>query len=312
MSERLFRQLTAWLQDGPLVLACVLRTEGATPRKAGAMMLLRETESYGSVGGGEAEGRVMAAAQQRLRDRHSRGPILEVDLGGGAGAAGICGGRMQIALRVLASEQDRIWAEQGLALLERGQALRLDSMELGVEGVSAMQVRLAPNPRLLIVGAGHCGLALYDVARLLDFDIWLYDEREGCVQPQALHEAICLSGPVSELRKALHTVRPVFAVLLTRNYQCDVDALRVLAEHPPRWIGMMGSRKRIRQVTEDLQGLILSDQRGAPLRLGDAPLVAPVGLEIGAETPHEIAVSIAAQLLMVRSAVSPSHGGLGT
>lgn len=297
MSERVLARLADWLAQGPVVLASVLSSRGATPRKAGAMMLVRADETYGSVGGGEAEARVLRAAQLCLQQGETAAAV-EIDLGGGPQAAGICGGRMQVALRRLHGDEDLAWVELQRQLLAQGLSIELSAAELGVQGGGEIVVSVMPDPRLLIIGAGHCGLALYELARLLDFEIWVFDEREADLAPQALPDAVCRSGEIGQLREALDTRRPVLAVLLTRNYHCDVAALRLLAESPPQWTGMMGSRKRIRQVLAELGDQVESAD-GEQFRLAGCPLVAPVGLAVGAETPHEIAVSILAQLLAV-------------
>ena len=100
--------------------------------------------------------------------------------------------------------------------------------------------------------------------------------------------ATTVSGDVTRLLEALDTQRAVQAVLLNRDFPSDVATLRVLRGRPLAYLGMMGSRKRIGEVLA---------------ATGEVPgLVAPLGLEIGAETPHEIAVSILAQLIAARRA----------
>jgi xanthine dehydrogenase accessory factor len=102
-----------------------------------------------------------------------------------------------------------------------------------------------------------------------------------------------LSGPIDSLSSALDTRRELFAVLLNRDFQCDVAALRVLCHRPPRFIGMMGSARRIGEVRAALP------EHAATL----AGLRAPVGIDIGAQTPHEIAISILAELIQLRYAL---------
>jgi xanthine dehydrogenase accessory factor len=153
-------------------------------------------------------------------------------------------------------------------------------------------LRIEPDPRLLVVGAGHCGRALCRLARELDFDVWVHDTREACFPAGAFAGATVLCGDASRLAEALATPRKVYAVLLNRDYAADVAALEVIAPAAPAFLGMMGSRRRVAQVRAALPDLDL------------ARLVAPVGLEIGAETPAEIAVSILAQLVACGSGES--------
>lgn len=293
MNERLFARLAALLADEPVVLASVLHTVGATPRKRGARMLVTSTDSEFSIGGGLAEARVIAAARTLLaEDRRER--EIGIDLSGKPDAAGVCGGQMQIALRRWSGLLDQARVQEIASRLASGAIADLSADDLGSP---ADFDSLQPNERLLIIGGGHCGRALYDLAVHLDFDIWMFDAQSVRLDAEAFPLASCLCGATPELARALDTRRRVHAVLLNRDYHADIAALRVLAQAPPAFISMMGSRRRIAQVRAALPEF---DQALAHLR-------APTGLDIGAGTPHEIAVSILAQVIADRhSAAAPA------
>ena len=286
MSERLFARLAARLHEEALVLATVLDTRGATPRKQGSRMLIAEHDSDGSIGGGLLEARVIAAAREMLAYA-TAAQVLDIDLSGRDGAAGICGGSMRIVLRRWQGEQDRARAEAVASSLASGEPVALAADDLGAAATSAS---VYPAPRLLIIGAGHCGAALYDLAQHLEFDLWLYDERADIAVPEYFPLARVLSGAPEELHVALRTTRELDIVCLNRDFAADVAALEVVGHYSPRFLGLMGSRRRIAEVLAALPA--------------DLPAVknlrAPVGLEIGAETPQEIAVSILAELLQAR------------
>lgn len=297
MDERLFARLSELLQrDEPVVLASVLATRGPTPRKRGSRMLVTATHDEFSVGGGMAEARVLEAAQHLLAAGGQRDEVA-IDLSGRPGAAGVCGGSMRIALRRWAGPRDQRRAAELADCLRSGQTASLTADDLGARAqdaadASAWQAR--PDPRLLIVGAGHCGLALYDLARFLDFDQWVFDPRPECFRDGRFADATRLCGDPALLADALTTERDVHAVLLNRDFPADVAALQVLCARPLAFLGMMGSPKRIAEVRAALpahQGALES-------------LHAPVGLDLPAETPHEIAVSILAQLIEARSRVA--------
>ena len=290
MDERLFARLASWLDDEPVVLISVIETRGATPRKRGARMLIGAKDSAFSVGGGLLEARVIDDARSLLRSGDDQ-RIVEIDLGGGPDAAGICGGRMRLALRRWQGGADRPRAEQIAALLASGQRVALTAKDLGAPLTDEFAM---PEPRLLIVGAGHCGEALYRLARQAGFDVRVHDERSDCFDGAGYESAHTLQGCMSRLSEALDTERPVYAVLLNRDFHADVAALDLLCRHPLAFLGMMGSRRRITTVCEALP------QHAAALEA----LIAPVGLDIGAQTPEEIAISILAQLIAVRSGQS--------
>ena len=290
MNERLFARLHARLVTEPVVLASVLETRGATPRKGGSRMLIGADGSDGSIGGGMAEAQVIAAANALLQDA-GRSALVEIDLTGRQGAAGICGGHMRIGLRRWQGDDDRLRVASIVEMLAAGNSFTLERDDLGDGESRPIEPQtIRSDPRLLIVGAGHCGLALHDLADALDFDVWVHDERGD--ELAKFDRATRLSGPADLLSSALDTPREVFAVLLNRDFRCDIAALRTLCRRPPRFIGMMGSTRRIGEVRAALP------EYAAAL----AGLRAPVGIDIGAQTPHEIAISILAELIRLRYA----------
>lgn len=282
MDERLFARLARVLEDGPCVLASVIQTRGATPRKSGSRMLITAAHAEFSIGGGAAEARVLVAARDLLQTgaEHRQ---LDIDLSGRAGAAGICGGMMQLALRRWHGAEDLARAQTIAAQLAAGQRVQLNESDLAVP----IEEWALPNPRLLIVGAGHCAAALCDLAAHLDYDVWVHDARADMLAAPEFARVSRISGPSDELVRAFDSGRTLLVVLLNRDFAQDVAALRVLAGQPCRYLGMMGSNRRIAEVHAAL---------GAESERLSA-LTAPVGLEIGAHTPHEIAVSILAQLI---------------
>lgn len=283
MDERLFSTLARWLADQPVVLASVTSTQGATPRKLASRMLIRVDGIEGSVGGGLAEARVIARAREML-DEEVDNATLEIDLSGAIGSSGVCGGSMHMVLRRWSSAADRLRVEQIARKLSEGRRVLLDAEMLG-GGVVAQQA--IPNVRLLILGAGHCSAALSGFAHLLDFDIHVFDSRAESLLSRSFAHAT-VHQEFSDLLVQLDSgERDVQAVLLNRNFEADVAALRILCQKPPRFLGMLGSQRRVAEVRRALPEL------QHELR----ELVAPMGLQIGAETPQEIAISILAQLI---------------
>lgn len=301
MDERLFAKLAALVPQGAVVVASVLDTQGAVPRHRGARMLVTRHLSDASVGGGLAEARVVAAAR-KLLDDPSAPREVGIDLRGKPSDAGVCGGTMRVALRRWDGEADSARAAEVASRLARGERVTLTADDLGVAGVEDTAL---PDERLVIVGGGHCALALHELASRLDYDIWVYDDRTDCFGRGQFPGASVLSGAWKRLREALWTTRETCVVLLNRDFQSDVSALRVVAEsiaasgRAPKFVGMMGSRRRVAEVRKALG------------KAADAlaMIEAPVGIEIGAESPHEIAVQILARLVAVRRRLPMSSRG---
>jgi xanthine dehydrogenase accessory factor len=149
---------------------------------------------------------------------------------------------------------------------------------------------------LLIFGAGHIALPLANLAHDLGFAVTVLDDREAFAQPARFHPGIAvrrldLAAPLDHVTMTPRT----YVLMLTRAHQHDFDCLHTVLQQPvqPRYIGMIGSKRRVRAA---FTALLAGGSTPAQL----AAVHAPVGIEIGAETPVEIAVSIAAELIQVR------------
>jgi xanthine dehydrogenase accessory factor len=156
-----------------------------------------------------------------------------------------------------------------------------------------------PPPHLLIVGAGHIAAPLAAIAGICDFTVTVLDDRPQYANRARFPTADqVIAGPfTAELRK-LRGGQATFdanthIVLVTRGHQYDVACLLEVLDDPVAYIGMIGSRRRIRAVYELLQ----SEQGIAPQKL--QRIHAPIGLAIGAQTPAEIAVAIMAEIVKV-------------
>lgn len=298
-----YRSLRAALASAPRwCLALVLHTQGSTPRKSGALMAVQADDAgicqvLGSIGGGLAEARVLAAAQALLL-QSADAPItseLVIDLAGNtthaaAEFSGICGGRMRIVLQCPAPERLAQHCEAVIAALSAGVDVRLAPADLAIatHTAKAEEVLLRAHPQVYIGGGGHCGVALATVLTQVGFPVALVDDRAqiiGCEPPFEVQRFSQWPEALSRI-----TGKAPIAVLLSRNYQQDLLALDAIASvaAPFGYIGMMGSARRVR--------LVLAERRDLPRAVADI-LRAPLGLPIGAETPMEIAISIAAELI---------------
>lgn len=168
----------------------------------------------------------------------------------------------------------------------------------GEEVTLYAEVHRAPA-RLFIVGAGHIAVPLARLGAILGFPVVVLDDREGFATddrfPDAARiERVDFEAPFLEVPPT----REDFVVLVTRAHRYDFDCLVSLmdAEAPPRYIGMVGSRRRVRAAFRALLDAGVPKEQVASVH-------APIGVRIGAETPEEIAVSIAAELVAVRRGV---------
>lgn len=292
MNADFFASLGRALAGGePVCLATVAQTRGAVPRHRGAMLWCQLGTTnllmQGSVGGGLLEATVLARARQLLTADLDADALM-IDLSGKPESAGICGGQVHVRLKRWQGPVALARAQTLAAALATGQTVQLAPAEFG-DHEQAPTLLIEPEPMLLICGAGHCGQALALQAQLLGFRLAVHDSRPDMLSHPAYASATILHGDASVLRD-VSTQRPLYAVLLNRDWASDLACLGVLAEMPPDYVGMMGSRRRVAAVRSALPDL---DRRLPAL---DAPL----GLELGAETPEEIAISILARLIQHR------------
>ena len=236
MDEQVFSCLAEWLGAGHyVVLASVLDTQGATPRERRSRMLIATERLAFSVGGGAMEGRVIDAARHMLAhgENHRQ---MHIELTGRADAAGVCGGTMRLALRRWQA------SEHAAALtlaesLQQGRCVQLTGEFLGDLETTHT---LYPVPRLLIIGGGHCGHALAEIASHLAFDVWVADARSTCFTDQRYPVGThCISADPKALQPAANTARDTYLVLLNRDYPTDVASLEALAGTPNVFLGMM-------------------------------------------------------------------------
>jgi xanthine dehydrogenase accessory factor len=153
---------------------------------------------------------------------------------------------------------------------------------------------IEPSPELYIVGAGHVGFHLARVAQEAGFNIHVVDDREKFANAERFPGAaeIVVDDIPSWL---MRTQLPphAYAVIVTRGHTNDLEALRALAPRELRYLGLIGSRAKVARIYDELaKSDIPADALGR--------VHAPIGLDIGAVTPQEIAVSIVAELIAVK------------
>lgn len=240
--------------------------------------------------------------------------------------AALGGGDPVVEIAVVRSDEDAapvgtrmlVWADRvlgdlggeelsGWAISAAREALssrRAATLTRDLEAGGAITIFLEPHlppDELVIVGAGHIARPLCRVGAMLGYEVTVLDDRPGFATRERFPEAKRLvkadfNDPFREVRLGAGT----HLVLVTRGHKYDYDALKdiLLRDVKVAYIGMVGSRRRVRAALEQLV------REGIPAaRL--ASVHAPIGVDIQAETPEEIAISIAAELVMVR------RGGTG-
>jgi len=152
-----------------------------------------------------------------------------------------------------------------------------------------------PRSSLVVFGAGHISLPLVRMASEVHFGITVVDDREEFANEKRFPLADrLLSAPFAEAFHHLAIDPDTYLVIVTRGHAFDRDVLRLALQFRSAYVGMIGSRKKIRAIFESLK-----EEGVAREQLEEVH--SPIGLDIGAKTPEEIALSIAAELVRVRA-----------
>ena len=278
---------------GRVALCVVVATRGSTPQERGAKMLVtRDGRTVGTLGGGCVEAEVRRLALELIANGESKLLNFSLDHDYGWDDGLICGGVMDILVHVVdGSEQAGRFGDNARAIA----ANRTARLELPIPGGQASYVEeIGPPPVLVIAGAGHVGQALAAVAAGMGFVVDVIDDRADMASRARFPAARTLI--VASIHDALSNY-PVdantYVVIVTRGHRHDGVVLSAVLDKPARYVGLIGSKSKIKQIFDSLhQGGVSKEKLLA--------VHAPIGLDIGAVAVPEIAISIAAELVAVR------------
>lgn len=162
--------------------------------------------------------------------------------------------------------------------------------------------RLQPSPRLVVCGAGHVGASLAKLGAFLGYETTLIDDRAEFLEPDRFaNEAIELVVAKewdSAVREVIGNGRGVSVAVVTRGHSEDEQCMRAVMETKPDYVGLIGSKRRTTIVIDRLREAGASDEELRKIR-------APIGLDIGAVSPEEVALAIIAEIVTER------HGAAG-
>jgi xanthine dehydrogenase accessory factor len=328
------RRLIQTLEEGREAVFCqVVETRGSTPQKAGASMLvLPDGGQVGTLGGGCVENEVKLKALRRLREPGASVHSFVLDHDDAWADGLVCGGRMTVVVEAFRGEAPLAYFRALAEAIGRGGGFTeaviatpespavghrtlFDADGRVTAGDATLEARPAPlterprarvdrgvawlpsppTVRLVIVGAGHVGQAVAALAAEVDFEVWVIDDRDRLTAADRFPAAKrLLVGPIGETVGSIEADAHTFILIVTRGHGHDQDALEHAAPKPAGYVGMIGSRRKIRVIFEALRG------RGVPEE-ALARVNAPVGLDIGSRTVPEIAVSIVAELIARRN-----------
>jgi xanthine dehydrogenase accessory factor len=167
---------------------------------------------------------------------------------------------------------------------------------IGTECGGEAEIFIEPvgfGPRLLVFGAGHIGQALYQIATVLGMGVEIVDERPEYARAERFPGAIVRCVEIPELDANGLVTPETYAVIVTHGHENDRDALRMVLGRGAAYVGMIGSKRKVKVILDSLE-----KEGMDKAELGKVH--APIGLDIGAESPQEIALAILAEIVAIR------------
>ncbi len=255
MNQEVFAALSEALQQGEEVaLVTIVASTGSTPQRVGAKMLVySDGRTVGTIGGGCYENDAFGKAREAIAARKPLNVKYDLNDDFAQETGLVCGGQMEVF----------------------------------IEPVEA-------SPELYVFGAGHVGYFVAKMAYEAGFRVHVVDDREKFANAERFGEGIDVIVDHIPTWLQRHKLLPTtYAVIVTRGHTHDLDALRALSQASLRYVGLIGSKAKVRRIYDELR-----DEGVSPDSLRSVH--APIGLDIGAITPQEIAVSIVAELIAVK------------
>ena len=323
--KKILNTMLAAMERGEGVMLCsVLTADGSAPRGAGAhMAVLLDGTALGTVGGGAVERQSVAFAQELLQEKKDalRTFALHPEAANTTGM--ICGGDVTVCFQYCspsdAARIDTLRAWRDALGSGRNVWLRLD---LDGEKVRELRILTADDlrhgadsfftakpywdgrtyvepivraGRVYLFGAGHVGRALVPVLRYVGFEVTVFDERAHLATPESFPDAReIIVGDFRHIFEKVSLTADDYAVIMTPGHQADYEILEQVLKTDATYIGCIGSRKKVALTREKLAAAGFSHRDIDRIH-------APIGLAILAETPEEIAVSIAAEMIRHRA-----------
>ena len=263
MNQEVFAALgEAMKRADDVALVTIVATNGSTPQRVGAKMLVyADGRTVGTVGGGCYENDAFWKAKEALKTRRPVRVKYELDDDFAQENGLVCGGQMEVFIEPI-----------------------------------------EPPPAVYVIGAGHVGYYLGQFAHEAGFMVHVVDDRDAFANRERFPQAVeVVVDDIPAWLAAADLPASAYVVIVTRGHRHDLDALRAVIDRDLRYVGLIGSRAKVARVYDALAG-----EGVAPARV--ERVHAPIGLDIGAVTPQEIAVSILAELIAVRRgrAAAPS------
>lgn len=330
----IYETIEQYLAEGRTgMLATVIYRDGSAPRDVGAKMLVGEDgKCFGTVGGGRLEGDACREAMNIMHKGELKILSIRMDSNAVADDGMLCGGNVDILLEPVLQKYKGVYKRIGEMLQQDARGIIITKFggnvfsktfiedDLSVTGdmlpeketgellnylnekrpfyISGGMIiePLQPLSVLYVFGAGHISQFLAGIARIVDFHVVIIDDRKEFANKDRFPDAAEII--VDDFHKVLDRLDftgKEYVAIVTRGHQYDADVLEEVLKKKTKYVGMIGSRRKVRIILDHMRQNGFDEEAIASVH-------SPIGLSIHAETPQEIAVSIVAELIAVRRA----------
>ena len=319
----LCERLLSAIDNGERVVLCtVLASSGSSPRGAGARMaVFQDGKTLGTVGGGEVEYLASKEALDVLK--HGKTYLRSFDLAPAqvASIGMICGGKVTIHYQIISSDDRAVLLDMQEALLrDENSWIYLKNADGIVEDFRIVRQHDATDSslyapravlrkgeplvyteplmragRTYLFGGGHVGQALVPVLAKVGFRVTVFDNREELATKEHFPAAEqVIFGDYNDIYAKVTLTENDLVVIMTPGHQSDYALLEQVLRTQTKYVGCIGSKHKIAKTQAMLREANISEERIAGVH-------SPIGLPILAETPDEIAISIAAEMIRCRA-----------
>lgn len=299
-----------------VALLVVAESSGSSPGRAGYKMAVAEDgELTGSVGGGVMEVDLVERARQILSVRSAVAGELTSELieqehrkNSQHPSGMICSGQQTVISKLL-SPNDlnavNIAVRAGGSLAITPGTFSVGTPEKAIPGVAFERrnevdfiytERLGPKNDLVIIGGGHCSLALSELMSRMDFSIRIFDDRPelNTIEKNEFANEVTIIERYEDIAKHIPTGENVYVVVMTLGYKTDAVVIRQLLDRNSKYFGVLGSKAKMAALMRELREEGHDATRLSRIRT-------PIGIPINSHTPEEIAVSIAAEIISLKN-----------
>lgn len=317
-----------------LVLASIVAQEGSSPRGLGALMLVGSNgRILGTVGGGAVELYCEQYALKLLREKQSGEKHFSLKQSSNDDIGMVCGGDISVWFQFVDASLP-LWSELSGKLLRLLAAHRGGWLVLNMNGLppallDADAVTISGSPlermdsfvpgtfrrtensvllplpvkdRAIIFGGGHCAQALVPVLNRVGFRVSVMDNRPELAKPELFPDAeAVVCGDFTKLSEHIRLSPSDYIVIMTNGHCHDLDVQLQVLQNPPVYVGVIGSKSKKAFVNQKLREAGFSDEVIQKVH-------SPIGTEIKAVTPEEIAISIAGEMICERATLRASCG----